>query len=108
MQLSCPNYVPTDHPLCDVRSRALRSVSFKLSNGLVCAEELARERQFLIGLLEWFNFEEWTCQTQVLELLLQLIQARSTFIIVDLFLDNHNLSLDGPIIALKCELFQMV
>ena len=64
-----------DHPLCDVRSRSLRSVSFKLSHGLVSVEELASKREFLVGLLEWFNFEGWTCETQVLGLLLQLTQV---------------------------------
>ncbi|XP_064398202.1 rotatin-like isoform X3 [Halichondria panicea] len=63
-----------NHPLSDVRSRSLRSVSFKLSHSLVSVEELVSEREFLVGLLEWFNHEGWTCETQVLALLLQLTQ----------------------------------
>ena len=45
---------------------------FKLNSGLLKCSELAKEREFLAHLLEWFNFEEWALESQVLTLLSQL------------------------------------
>jgi hypothetical protein len=58
-----------------VRSRTLRSIVFKLSNGLLSYSELAEEREFLAGLLEWFNQQEWIMESQVLTLLQQLAKV---------------------------------
>jgi hypothetical protein len=48
---------------------------FKLSNGLLSYSELAEEREFLAGLLEWFNQQEWIMESQVLTLLQQLAKV---------------------------------
>ena len=53
----------------------MRSVLFKLSSGLLSPSELVHERQFLVHLLEWFNFEEWPLEGQVLGLLAQLAEV---------------------------------
>lgn len=66
------------HPLAEVRSRSLRSIVFKLSNGLLSYSQLAEEREFLAGLLEWFNQHEWTMESHVFTLLHQLAKV-STF-----------------------------
>ena len=66
---------PADHSLLDVRCRSLRSIIFKLNNGLVEASQLAKEKTFLSHLLEWFNFEEWGLEGQVLTLLSQLSEV---------------------------------
>lgn len=55
---------------------------FKLNNGLLAASDLANERDFLAHLLEWFNFEEWAMETQVLMLLTQLSQVCVAVVIV--------------------------
>ncbi|XP_019849330.1 PREDICTED: uncharacterized protein LOC109580505 isoform X2 [Amphimedon queenslandica] len=57
------------HPLVDVRSRALRSIKFKLSSGLITASQLSNERRFLIHLMEWFNHEKWIHEGLALEIL---------------------------------------
>ena len=66
------------HPLAEVRSRSLRSIVFKLSNGLLSYSELAEEREFLAGLLEWFNQEEWMMESHVLTLLQHLAKVSTT------------------------------
>lgn len=48
---------------------------FKLKNGILEASELAKEKGFLAHLLEWFNFEEWAMESQVLNLLSQLSEV---------------------------------
>ena len=65
----------TDHPLLEVRSRTLQSVVFKLNNGLISPADLVHEKAFLAGLLEWFNFEEWALESQVLGLIAQLVEV---------------------------------
>ena len=61
-----------DHPLLDVRSRALKSIKFKLNNNIISFADIIHERNFLIHLMEWFNFDEWNYEHQVLELLTEL------------------------------------
>lgn len=64
-----------DHPLLDIRCRSLRSIVFKLSNDLLSSSDLVGEKEFLAHLLEWFNFEEWALESQVLTLLSQLSEV---------------------------------
>ena len=73
--LTPPSPTTPDHPLLDVRCRSLRSIVFKLGNGLLELSELVGERGFLAHLLEWFNCEEWALEAQVLTLLSQLSQV---------------------------------
>jgi hypothetical protein len=59
-------------PLHDVRTRALRSLVFKLSHDLIQLEELVHQHTLLANLLEWFNFEDCSHETLVLDLLLKI------------------------------------
>lgn len=61
-----------------MRSRSLRSIVFKLSNGLISVSELVNEKEFLAHLLEWFNHDEWVLESQVLTLIEQLAQVSGT------------------------------
>ena len=74
--LVCYNFFP-DHPLLDVRTRSLRSISFKLSTGLLHITDLVHERDFLAHLLEWFNFEEVVMEAQALSLISQVSEVRT-------------------------------
>ena len=67
--------ISTDHPLLEVRSRCLQGVAFKLKNSIINVSDLVHERAFLAGLLEWFNFEEWALESQVLGLITQLAEV---------------------------------
>lgn len=57
------------HPLLEVRTRSLRSLSLKLRSGLVSAKSLVHEQVFLSSLLKWFNFPEWGSEQLPLGLL---------------------------------------
>ena len=72
----------TDHPLLEVRSRSLRSLSLKLRSGLVAVESLVREKAFLSHLLHWFNFSEWGCEQLPLELLETLAEVRPVHVVL--------------------------
>ena len=73
-----------DHPLLDIRSRSLRSVSFKLSTGLLHIADMVHERDFLSHLLEWFNFEEVVMEAQALSLISQVAEVRTMHSLVHL------------------------
>ena len=60
------------YTLLDVRSRALKSIKFKLNNNIISFADIIHERNFLIHLVEWLNFDEWNDEHQVLELLTEL------------------------------------
>ena len=77
-----------------MRSRSLRSIVFKLSNGLLSYSELAEEREFLAGLLEWFNQNDWTMESHVLTPLHQLAKVSTLRLLA-----THS-SLRGDLIAL--------
>lgn len=66
-----------DHPLMEVRSRSLRSLSLKLRSGLLAMESLVHEETFLSHLLNWFNFPEWGSGYQVLGLLETLAEVNT-------------------------------
>ena len=55
--------------------RALQSLVFKLTNQIIQLDDLVHDHVFLKNLLEWFNMEEWTCETQVIQLLGSLTQV---------------------------------
>lgn len=75
--LVCYNVSFPDHPLLDVRTRSLRSISFKLSTGLLHITDMVHERDFLAHLLEWFNFEEVSMEAQALSLICQVSEVRT-------------------------------
>ena len=64
-----------DSPLRDVRWRAIKSIVFKLSYRVLAPRDLVRDRTFHRHLLEWFNFDEWGCESLVLNLLKQLTEV---------------------------------
>eukprot|EP00741_Cyanophora_paradoxa_P024705 tig00000282_g23849.t1 len=57
------------HQLRDVRVRALKSLLFKLENGLAAASELVQLDAAFVHLLEWFNHDDCTCETEALRLI---------------------------------------
>ena len=65
-------YLLTGHPIVDVRTRALHSLMFKLSNQIIQPFELANDKPFLRSLLEWFNNDHWECEALVIQLLERL------------------------------------
>lgn len=75
--LVCYNFSFPDHSLLDVRTRSLRSISFKLSTGLLHITDMVHERDFLAHLLEWFNFEEVVMEAQALSLISQVSEVRT-------------------------------
>ncbi len=60
------------HPIADVRTRALHSLMFKLSNQIIQPYDLANNKSFLKSLLEWFNNDHWECETIVIHLIERL------------------------------------
>ena len=65
----------SDHPLFEVRCRAVKSIKFKLTNEIIALSDLCYDRTFLVNLLEWFNFDEWAYEQVVLELLKELTEV---------------------------------
>ena len=43
--------------MLEVRTRALRSLQFKLQHGLLPPDALARDKELLAALLGWFHYE---------------------------------------------------
>lgn len=62
-------HTSADHPLLEVRTRSLRSLSLKLRSGLVAMESLVHEQAFLSHLLQWFNHTDWGSEQLPLGLL---------------------------------------
>ncbi len=67
--VSYRNLLLSGHPIANVRNRALQSVVFKISNQLVEPSDLAESRIFIKSLLEWFNNDQWECETLVIQLI---------------------------------------
>ena len=60
----------------EIRTRSLRSIIFKLRSNIIHSSDLLKETSLLSSLLEWFNFDEWALESQVLSLLSELSQVR--------------------------------
>jgi hypothetical protein len=58
--------------MAEVRTRALRSIGFKLQHALVKEAELAMDSLLLRNLLNWFNLDAPGEETTVLALLARL------------------------------------
>lgn len=65
------------HDLIEIRTRSLSSIVSKLEHGLLHEADLVQERQLLIRLLEWFNFQPAPMQEEVFGLLLSLAKHSS-------------------------------
>ena len=63
--------------------------------------DLVNEKQFLAHLLEWFNFEEWALESQVLILLSQLSEVcLPTLLIYTRFIDIRLIGIVGCSISI--------
>ncbi|XP_078487369.1 rotatin-like [Ciona intestinalis] len=65
------------HNIVEIRSRALESIVLKLDHGLLHEGDLVQEKQLMVRLLEWFNFDPSPKQSVVLQLLIRLTQHTS-------------------------------
>ena len=45
----------SDHAIYEIRSRALHTLHFKLSHGILVLSDLTQETNLLRALLQWFN-----------------------------------------------------
>jgi len=63
------------HEITEIRTRALENISSKLKHGLIHDADIVQERQLMIRLLEWFNFNPAPKQDIVLELLSRLTKV---------------------------------
>ncbi|CAK8690926.1 unnamed protein product [Clavelina lepadiformis] len=65
------------HNITEIRIRALESILSKLDHGLLHDADIVQERQLMVRLLEWFNFQPSPKQDQVLRLLERLTKHSS-------------------------------
>nr|CAB3265825.1 rotatin-like [Phallusia mammillata] len=65
------------HDIAEIRTRALESIMSKLEHGLIHDADLVQERQLMVRLLEWFNFQASPKQNVVLQLLARLTKHAS-------------------------------
>ena len=63
------------HDIAEIRTRALDSILLKLEHGLLHDTDLVQERQLMVRLLEWFNFQPSPNQDKVLLLLSRLTKV---------------------------------
>lgn len=84
----------SDHPLKEIRERALKLLLAKLQLGWQLEDELSGTRQLLEVLLSWFYVQQPTLQREALELLLTTLKVKCLFYC--LALDLFGLPLWGP------------
>lgn len=65
-----------DHPLKEIRERALQVLIAKMRLGWEFEDELSGTRELLEALLVWFQSNKPSLQKEVLELLLLTIKVR--------------------------------
>jgi rotatin len=70
----------TGHKLEEIRVRALNSVVSKLEYGFVSEKELIAQKDLVVKLLDWFNFETCPEAEKVLNLILRLIKVRTVLL----------------------------
>jgi hypothetical protein len=66
----------TGHKLEEIRLRALNSIVSKLEYGFVSEKQLIAQKNLVVKLLDWFNFETYPEAEKVLNLILRLIKVR--------------------------------
>ncbi|KAL5467654.1 hypothetical protein EMCRGX_G031915 [Ephydatia muelleri] len=101
------------HPLLEIRTRSLRSIIFKLRSNIIQSSDLLKETSLLASLLEWFNFDEWALESQVLGLLSELSQhEKAVQTLVDLggveFLSQLRLHCDPSLHPLIDEVLENI
>uniref|UniRef100_H2YG82 Rotatin N-terminal domain-containing protein n=1 Tax=Ciona savignyi TaxID=51511 RepID=H2YG82_CIOSA len=65
------------HNIVEIRTRAVESIVSKLEHGLLHEGDLVQEKQLMVRLLEWFNFDPSPKQQVILELLTRLTKHTS-------------------------------
>lgn len=63
------------HPMHSVRTRAMTNILFKLKHEIITLIDLVQQRDFIKGLLEWFNHPELSMEEEVLDLLEKLAKV---------------------------------
>ncbi|KAK4876162.1 hypothetical protein RN001_012584 [Aquatica leii] len=65
------------HKLQEIRERALFNIISKLENGFVYDNDLARSREILSKLFQWFEFKECSHEEDVLKLIRRILTSDS-------------------------------
>lgn len=63
----------------EIRERALHSITSKLERGYTFDNDIARSRELLSKLFDWFLLEPCTNQILVLQLIKRILQVNRTF-----------------------------
>ncbi|XP_013784879.1 rotatin-like [Limulus polyphemus] len=74
--------VKVSHTIEEIRTRALKNILAKLNHGIIREDDLVQERQFLVHLLQWFNFKSCPMQYEVLQLLNKLVKHTSAAVVL--------------------------
>ncbi|KAI4460708.1 rotatin [Holotrichia oblita] len=65
------------HKIQEIRERALRNIISKLESGYIFDNDLARSKEILQKLFDWFLFPEHSCEDLVLKLIENVLQSES-------------------------------
>lgn len=65
------------HKIQEIRERALFNIISKLDHGFVYDNDLARSKEILIKLFEWFSLNPCSKEDVVLKLIKRILQVRS-------------------------------
>ncbi|KAG1686337.1 Rotatin [Nymphon striatum] len=78
-------HIFTVHPIEEIRIRTFNNLKSKLEHQVISVENLTKERELFVCLLEWFNFSEAKLKNEVLDLLFQFSKfAESCAIFVNI------------------------
>ncbi|GJQ85225.1 hypothetical protein Trydic_g13065 [Trypoxylus dichotomus] len=65
------------HKILEIRERALKNIISKLENGYIFDNDLARSKEILQKLFDWFLFPECSCEDLVLKLIRDILETES-------------------------------
>ncbi|KAK9709039.1 Rotatin, an armadillo repeat protein, centriole functioning [Popillia japonica] len=65
------------HKIQEIRERALGNIISKLESGYIFDNDLARSKEILQKLFDWFLFPEHSCEDLVLKLIKTVLQSES-------------------------------
>ncbi|KAJ8927426.1 hypothetical protein NQ314_020096, partial [Rhamnusium bicolor] len=71
------------HKILEIRERALFNIISKLDNGVLFDNDLARSREILTKLFQWFLFEPCTQEEAVFTLLKRILKSESGRILIN-------------------------
>lgn len=72
---SITSYTILGHKIHEIRERALKNLACKLENGYIFDNDLARSKEILQKLFEWFLFPECSQEDIVLNLIKNILQV---------------------------------